>query len=151
MTGPGPQSQKIAPFKPSPFGRYVLLAPIASGGMGQVFLAKARGVEGFEKLVVIKKILPAFARDPEFVGRFVDEAKILVKLTHGSIAQVFDMGEVEEDYYIAIEFIDGKDLRQLITRHRETGRPVPPPLGAYALTRVLDALAYAHRKKGNDD
>src|SRR5262249_27246670 len=139
------------PFKPAPFGRYVLLAPLASGGMGQVFLAKARGVEGFEKLCVIKKILPALARDPEFVGRFVDEAKILVALSHGSIAQTFDMGEVEEDYYIAIEFVDGKDLRLVIARQRELGHPLDAALACYVMARVLDALAYAHRKADAHD
>jgi serine/threonine protein kinase len=138
-------------FKPAPFGRYILLAPIAEGGMGQIFLAKTRGAEGFEKLCVIKKILPAFAKDPEFVGRFVDEAKILVKLTHGSIAQVFDMGMVDDDYYIALEFVDGKDLRHVVVRQRDVAQRFPPALAGYILTRVLDALAYAHRKKNEQE
>ncbi len=82
----------LKPFAPTRFGRYTLLTPIATGGMGAVYLARMEGAEGFEKFVVIKKILPALAQERDFVDRFVDEAKILVKLHHGSVAQVLDMG-----------------------------------------------------------
>src|SRR5688572_32713892 len=75
-----------------PFGRYTLLMPLSVGGMGEIFLARLEGAQGFEKLCVIKKILPHLAEDSDFVSRFVNEARTLVKLTHGSIAQVLDMG-----------------------------------------------------------
>jgi hypothetical protein len=144
-------SKGLRPFPPQPFGRYTLLAPLASGGMGEVFLGRLEGAQGFEKLVVIKKILPQLAQEQDFVDRFVTEAKVLVKLHHGSVAQVLDMGTIDGDYYIALEFVDGKDLRKVAARCRERGHTVPLGLTLFVMMRVLDALAYAHRKKGDDD
>jgi len=141
----------LRPFAPQPFGRYTLLAPLASGGMGEVFLARLEGAEGFEKRVVIKKILPALAHDQDFIDRFVTEAKVLVKLHHGSVAQVLDMGQQDGDYFIALEFVDGKDLRKVAARCKERGHTVPLGLTLFVAMRVLDALAYAHRKKGEDE
>ena len=144
-------SKGLRPFQPQEFGRYTLLAPLASGGMGEVYLARLKGVEGFEKLCVIKKILPQLAQERDFVDRFVNEAKILVKLHHGSVAQVLDMGQIEGDYFIALEFVDGKDLRKVAARCKERGHTLPLGLTLYTMVRVLDSLAYAHRKKGDDD
>jgi serine/threonine-protein kinase len=141
----------LRPFAPTRFGRYTLVHLIANGGMGAVYLGKMGGVEGFEKLVVIKKILPQFASDELFVERFVNEAKLLVKLHHGSVAQVFEMGAEGDEYYIALEFVDGKDLRKLISRCRERTQEIPAGLACFSMVRVLDALAYAHRKKDDDE
>jgi eukaryotic-like serine/threonine-protein kinase len=141
----------LRPFKPIPFGRYTLVAPIATGGMGEIFLARMEGPQGFEKFCVIKKILPHLAEDGEFVERFVNEAKTLVKLSHGSIAQVLDMGLHNGDPYIALEHVDGKDLRKVASRMREQGTPPPLTYVLYVMSRVLDALAYAHRKRDEDD
>ena len=141
----------LRPFKPIPFGRYTLVAPIATGGMGEIFLARMEGPQGFEKFCVIKKILPHLAEDSEFVERFVNEAKTLVKLSHGSIAQVLDMGLHNGDPYIALEHVDGKDLRKVASRMREQGTPPPLTYVLYVMSRVLDALAYAHRKRDEDD
>ena len=141
----------LRPFAPQSFGRYTLLAPLASGGMGEVYLGRLEGVEGFEKLVVIKKILPQLAHDDDFRGRFVSEARVLVKLHHGSVAQVLDMGEREGELYIALEFVDGKDLRKVAARCKERGHTVPLGLTLFVMMRVLDALAYAHRKKDEAD
>jgi serine/threonine-protein kinase len=140
-------SRGLRPFRPQTFGRYTLLNPLATGGMGAVYLARMAGAEGFQKLVVIKKILPQLAREPAFVERFLDEARMVVQLQHGSIAQILDMGCEDGQYYIAIEFVDGKDLRKIAARARELQRPMPPALALFILVRVLDALAYAHRKK----
>ena len=115
----GQTSQRLRPFKPLRFGRYTLLMPISTGGMGEIFLARLEGSHGFDKLCVIKKILPHLAQDQDFVSRFVDEAHILVKLSHGNIAQVLDMGVHEHEPYIALEFVDGKDLRRVLSRMRE--------------------------------
>lgn len=142
---------RLRPFQPTPFGRYTLLAPLAMGGMGEIFLARLEGHHGFEKLCVIKKILPGFAAEPDFVARFVNEAKILVKLSHGSIAQVLEMNLQDGAPYIALEFVDGKDLRKVAQRLKERGQPFPIPLALYVMTRVLDALGYAHRKKDEND
>jgi serine/threonine-protein kinase len=118
--------------------------------MGEIFLARLEGAQGFEKLCVIKKILPHLAQDTDFVDRFIDEARILVKLSHGNIAQVLDMGLHDGAPYIALEFVDGKDLRRVVARAHERSLQLPVSFSLYVVTRLLDALAYAHRKKGDD-
>lgn len=147
--------ERLRPFKPLRFGRYTLLMPLSTGGMGEIYLAgtdapDAQSVLGDDALCVIKKILPRLAQDTEFVERFVDEARILVKLSHDNIARVLDMGLHEQAPYLALEFIDGKDLRRVISRFRERGMPIPLSFSLYVTTQVLSALAYAHRKKGDD-
>lgn len=151
MSSGATSSQRLRPFKPQRFGRYTLLMPLSTGGMGEVFLARLEGSHGFDKPCVIKKILPHLAKEQGFVSRFVDEAHILVKLQHGSIAQVLDMGVHEGAPYIALEFVDGKDLRRVLARMRERELPLPLSFVLSVMTRVLDALAYAHRKRGDDD
>lgn len=146
----GAAKERLRPFKPLRFGRYTLLMPLSTGGMGEIFLARLEGAQGFEKLCVIKKILPHLAQDKDFVDRFVDEARILVKLSHGNIAQVLDMGLHEGAPYIALEFIDGKDLRRVIARAGERALQLPISFVLYVTTRVLDALAYAHRKRSDE-
>jgi serine/threonine-protein kinase len=148
---PSSSSARLRPFQPVPFGRYTLLAPLSVGGMGEIFLARLEGPNGFEKLCVIKKILPELAADPDFVSRFTNEARILVKLSHGSIAQVLEMGLHEGAPYIALEFVDGKDLRKVATRLKERGQRFPIPVALYVMTRMLDALGYAHRKRDDQD
>lgn len=147
----GQASQRLRPFKPQRFGRYTLLMPLSTGGMGEVFLARLEGSHGFDKPCVIKKILPHLAKEEGFVARFVDEAHILVKLSHGNVAQVLDMGVHEGAPYIALEFVDGKDLRRVLARMRERELPLPLSFVLSVMTRVLDALAYAHRKRGDDE
>lgn len=144
-------SNRLRPFRPTPFGRYTLLMPLSMGGMGEIFLARIDGPQGFEKLCVIKKILPHLAEDKDFVSRFGNEARTLVKLTHGSIAQVLDMGQHNGEPYLALEYIDGKDLRKVGARFRERGMPLPMTFVLFVMGRVLDALAYAHRKRDDDD
>ncbi|WNG40377.1 protein kinase [Archangium violaceum] len=148
---PSSSNARLRPFRPVPFGRYTLLTQLATGGMGEIFLARLEGVQGFEKLCVIKKILPQLAEDPEFVERFVGEARTLVKLSHGSIAQVLDMGLHEGEAYMALEYVDGKDLRKVAARARDRQKPLPLTFVLFVMGRVLDALAYAHRKKGDDE
>ncbi|WP_450097565.1 serine/threonine-protein kinase [Stigmatella hybrida] len=144
-------SARLRPFRPQPFGRYTLLSQLATGGMGEIYLARLEGAQGFEKLCVIKRILPQLAADSEFVERFVGEARVLVKLSHGSIAQVLDMGLHEGDAYMALEYVDGKDLRKVAGRVRDRQAPLPLTFVLYVMTRVLDALAYAHRKRDDDE
>ncbi|XXF77295.1 protein kinase [Myxococcaceae bacterium GXIMD 01537] len=146
-----PSSARLRPFKPQPFGRYTLLSHLATGGMGEIYLARLEGAQGFEKLCVIKKILPQLAEDTEFVERFVGEARTLVKLSHGSIAQVLDMGLHEGEAYMSLEYVDGKDLRKVAARVRDRQMALPLTFALYVTSRVLDALAYAHRKRDDDD
>ncbi|NVJ25717.1 protein kinase [Myxococcus sp. AM011] len=143
-------SARLRPFRPQPFGRYTLLSHLATGGMGEIYLARLEGAQGFEKLCVIKKILPQLAEDGDFVERFVGEARTLVRLSHGSIAQVLDMGLHEAEAYMALEYVDGKDLRKVAARVRDRQVPLPLTFILYVMGRVLDALAYAHRKKDDD-
>lgn len=133
--------------EPVVFGRYLLLDRIAAGGMAEVYRAKSYGVAGFEKLLVIKKILPHLSKNKRFVSMFIKEAKIAVTLSHKSIIQVFDLGKVGEDYYIAMEFLHGKDLRRITRACAKKRIPVPLPLAVYVFAEVLGSLDYAHRRK----
>ncbi len=133
--------------KPVPFGKYLLLERINVGGMAEVYKAKAFGVEGFERLVAVKRILPSIAEDREFIEMFIDEAKIAVQLTHANIAQVFDLGKVSESYFIAMEYVQGKDLRGLFERARSRGEALPVPMACYVMMKVCEGLDYAHNKK----
>ncbi len=137
----------LRPFAPVPFGRFTLLAPLAAGGMGEIFLARSTFQGGLDKLCVIKKVLPELSQDPEFVERFHDEARTLVQLQHGSIAQVYDTGSFDGEHWIAMEFVDGKDLRRLLQRAHSSRSKLPAVLALFVMSKVLEALGYAHRKK----
>jgi serine/threonine protein kinase len=133
--------------QPIPFGKYLLLDRVNIGGMAEVWKAKTFGAEGFEKLVAIKRILPNIAEDEEFISMFIDEAKISVQLTHANVAQVFDLGKIGESYYIAMEYVSGRDLRAIFDKARKRGEPAPIPLVCYALSKASEGLDYAHRKR----
>ncbi|NOY92810.1 MAG: serine/threonine protein kinase, partial [Deltaproteobacteria bacterium] len=133
--------------KPIPFGKYLLLERINVGGMAEVFKAKTFGVEGFERLIALKRILPSIAEDQEFIVMFIDEAKIAVQLSHANIAQIFDLGKVGESYFIAMEYVQGKDLRAIFDRSRKRGETVPVPMACYITMKVCEGLDYAHNKK----
>src|SRR5262245_5133884 len=95
---------------PAGFGKYTLLRPLARGGMGQIYLAASGDVAGAEKLCVIKKLLDG-QTSPQMAARFLDEAKVVVRLNHGNLVNVFDAGLVEDELYLAMEFVEGRDLR----------------------------------------
>ncbi len=133
--------------KPIPFGKYYLLDRIAVGGMAEVFKAKVMREEGFEKLFAIKRILPSIAEDDEFIKMFIDEAKIAVQLTHANIAQILDLGKVGDAYFIAMEYVHGKDLRSITDRMKKKGEPLGIPMCCYIMMKVCEGLDYAHHKK----
>ncbi|HEU5058681.1 MAG TPA: protein kinase [Kofleriaceae bacterium] len=133
--------------KPIPFGKYYLLERINVGGMAEVFRAKAYGVEGFERLVAVKRILPNIAEDKEFIRMFVDEAKIAVQLNHANIAQIFDLGVVDGSYYIALEHVHGRDLRAIFDRCRQKTEPMPTAQACFVMMKVCEGLDYAHNKR----
>jgi len=133
--------------KPVKFGKYYLLERINVGGMAEVFKAKSLGVEGFEKLLAIKRILPNIAEDEDFITMFIDEAKIAVQLSHANIAQIYDLGKIDDSFFIALEYVAGKDLRTIWERHRKHNLLLPIPLSCYVMIRVCEGLDYAHRKK----
>ena len=134
-----------------PFGDYTLLDRIAVGGMAEVWRARRSGVEGFQKTVAIKKILSHLTDSTDFIDMFIDEAKLAAQLTHNNIIQIYDLGKVDDDYFIAMEFVDGKDLRTILKKSASLERPLPLNLALMIVAALARALDYAHRKKGFDD
>ena len=132
---------------PASFGPYRLLERIAAGGMAEVFRAKRTGVEGFEKVLAVKRILPHLSDNKEFVEMFVDEAKMVAGLTHPNIVQIFDLGKIDATYFIAMEYVHGKDLRTILKRAKERGLRIPLDLSVLIVSKVCSALEYAHRKR----
>ncbi len=129
------------------FGPYQLVEKIAAGGMAEVFRAKRSGVEGFEKVVALKRILPHLSDNKEFVDMFIDEAKMVAGLTHPNIVQIFDLGRIDATYFIAMEYVHGHDLRTILRRAKDKGIRIPLDLCVFVIGRVAAALEYAHRKK----
>jgi len=128
------------------FGKYELLEKIASGGMAEVYRARARGIAGFEKILVIKKLAERLASNNEFTELFIDEARIAVQLQHPNIVQVFELDAVGEHYYMAMEYVQGLDLARLLLRGRALG-PFPLPLALFVAGEVLKALQFAHQRR----
>ena len=124
--------------------RYDVLDRIAVGGMAEVFLAKAYGAHGFEKTLAIKRILPELARDPEFEARFIAEAKVAVRLSHANVVQVFDFGRIGESLFIAMEYVDGLDLAQLLRKLKDEKRLLPLPAAFHIAIEIIRALDFAH-------
>lgn len=131
----------------TPFGDYRLMERVAIGGMAEVWRARRRGVEGFQKTVAIKKILSHLTGSVDFVTMFIDEAKLAAQLTHNNIIQIYDLGKVDQDFYIAMEYVEGWDLRTILAAGRDRGLPLPLPLALAIGAAVARALDYAHRKR----
>lgn len=129
------------------FGRYELLKKLATGGMGQVFLARQKGPVGFQKLLVVKRVLPHLSEEEEFIKMFFDEARIAALLNHQNIAQLYDLGEVDGVYFIAMEYVHGESLRQLAS-HAQTHRGgLPLGLKLRIIADAAAGLDYAHTAK----
>ncbi len=133
--------------KPSVFGKYLLLERINVGGMAEVFIAKAFGVEGFERILAIKKILPSMAEDEEFITMFIDEARISVQLNHANIVHIHELGKYDETYFIAMEYVAGRDIRTLLEMYRKRQETMPVAQAVYLASKMCEGLDYAHRKK----
>ncbi|MCU0697786.1 MAG: protein kinase [Myxococcaceae bacterium] len=129
-----------------PFGRYELLRKIAAGGMGQVLLAR-KGAEGFEKLVVIKRILPHLVEDEEFFTMFVDEAKITMRLDHPNIARINEFGVENGVHFIEMEYVAGEDVRRLDKRARMANNPLPLGVILRVIADAAAGLDFAHKAK----
>ncbi|TFG91121.1 MAG: serine/threonine protein kinase, partial [Candidatus Atribacteria bacterium] len=129
------------------FGQYILLDRVACGGMAELFKAKKIGIEGFERVLAIKRILPHISSDEEFISMFIAEAKLAAHLSHKNIAQIYDFGKTGEDYFIAMEYIKGKDLRALFKRCQEKNVVLPGELAVFIAREILSALGYAHKQK----
>lgn len=138
---------KPASSKPIPFGKYFLLEKIDEDAISEYFLARTYGVEGFEKLLVIKRIKPDIADDEEFILMFIDEQRITAQLNHANITQVFDLGKINDSYFIALEYVCGMSVREIIGGQREREAPLPIPLACHIIGQACEALDYAHQKK----
>jgi serine/threonine protein kinase len=134
-------------MQPTPLGRYLLTERLALGGTAEIFKAKLVGIEGFEKTVVIKRILPHWSSNPHFVAMLIDEAKILVRLNHERIVQVYELGKEEETYYIVMEYIAGTDLRKLSEQAKKSGEPLTSSESLFILSEILKGLDYIHKQK----
>jgi eukaryotic-like serine/threonine-protein kinase len=126
-------------------GRYKLVKRIAFGGMAEVFLAKHEGPGGFARNLVVKRILPHLSSDSSFTELFLDEAKLSALLNHPNIVQVYDFGEADGSYFMAMELIRGPDLMALIRGAKKVNLPMPVPIAAGLMTQVMKGLDYAHR------
>src|SRR5690554_1207296 len=132
------------------FGKYTLLERLAVGGMAEIFKARTDGVDGFAKVLAIKRLHRQFSEDSEFASMLIDEAKLVVQLSHANIGQIFDLGVVGGQYFIAMEFIDGLDLHELAERVQRQHRRLPTEVAVHVAMEVADALHYAHAKLGPD-
>ncbi|MBL8922921.1 MAG: serine/threonine protein kinase [Myxococcaceae bacterium] len=130
-------------------GKYTLVRKLATGGMAEVFLARAEGPMGFAKKLVVKRILPHFGEDQNFINMFLSEARLAAELNHPNVVQIFDFGQAEGTYFIAMEFIDGPNLRALNKSARETVGPISLPLCARIIALAADGLGYAHDLKSS--
>ena len=130
----------------TPAQRYEVIERLDAGGMAEVFRAKAVSIEGFEKPVAIKRVLPHLAENAKFVNMFLDEAKLSLFLDHANVVSVFDLGRAAETYFIVMEFVDGANLKHLMGWCRENGRNLPVELAAYIVTEMCKGLDYAHKK-----
>jgi serine/threonine protein kinase len=131
---------------PRTFGKYWLTEKLATGGMAEIYLGKILGPGGFEKQLVLKQIHPTLSDQRRFVDLFVTEAKTLVGLTHGNIVPVYELGVVDDTYFIAMEYIDGPTLYRLTETMIARDGQMEPALAAWITARILDGLDYAHRK-----
>jgi eukaryotic-like serine/threonine-protein kinase len=129
-------------------GRYHLLAKIATGGMAEIWLARQAGPRGFEKVIVIKRIVDSLSADPEFVEMFLDEARIAAQLNHPNIVQIFDLGEHAGAYYIAMEYLPGENLATVARAALKAGITLPIPHAVKIIAQAVEGLGHAHGRVG---
>jgi len=125
-------------------GKYQLVKCIARGGMAEIFLARVQGPAGFEKGVVVKRVLPHLSESSEFVQMFLDEARLAARLSHPNIVQIFDFGESDGSYFLCMEHLAGEDLANVVRLAQQAGGTMPFPLAAMVVSAAADALHYAH-------
>jgi eukaryotic-like serine/threonine-protein kinase len=131
----------------SNFGKYELIEKIGTGGMAEVYLARSYGAEGLHKQLVIKRILPEYSENERFIEMFISEAKIAVQLNHPNIVQIYDFGKVEDDFYLAMEYVEGFDLGRVLEGCEEAGHPLSIGEAVYIAIELAKGLHYAHQRK----
>jgi serine/threonine protein kinase/tetratricopeptide (TPR) repeat protein len=135
----------LAEFTPRIYGKYYLIDRIAVGGMAEVYAAKSFSEGGFEKMLVIKRILSRYSENRSFVSMFIDEAKISVALQHANVVQVYDFGKIKDNYYLAMEWVDGRDLKRLSRCLKERRESLPQDFAVYIAHEICKGLDYAHK------
>ncbi len=135
---------------PQRLGRYQVIRRLGTGGMAEVFLARARGAEGIDKLLVLKRVLPTFARNPKFIAMFTAEAQVAVRLNHPNIVQVYAFEQMRDQFLLAMEYVDGLDLGRLVSSSRRQGKRLPHALAAYVCMEVAKGLDYAHKRQDEE-
>jgi serine/threonine protein kinase len=135
---------------PQPFGRYILIERIGAGGMAEIFRAMTVGSEGFRRVLVVKRIRRELCESADFLRMFCDEAKISALLNHPNIVQVFDFGQIEGAYFLAMEHVEGRDLATVMKKLRAADQAITPSLAGYIALQVAQALAYAHTLESAD-
>ena len=128
------------------FGKYTLIDRIAVGGMAEIFLARQAGLEGFEKTIVIKRIRPHLSGQKGFVKMFLNEAKLAAQLNHPNIVQIYDLGKISDTYFIAMEYIFGRDMRRIIPKAESLGIPFPMVYALKIASSICEGLYYAHQR-----
>src|SRR5438045_2109019 len=129
---------------PTAFGKYFLTEMLATGGMAEIYLAKLVGPGGFEKALVIKQIHPRLSGQRQFVDLFVAEAKTLVSLAHGNIVPVYELGVIDDTYFLAMDYIDGPTLYRFTEALARRDARMEPAIAAWITARILEGLDYAH-------
>ncbi|MBC7976620.1 MAG: serine/threonine protein kinase, partial [Myxococcales bacterium] len=132
------------------FGPYLVYERLGVGGMATVHRALERGMEGFERVVALKRLLPHLASDASFIKAFVREAKLASQLNHNNIVHIFELGRVGSHYFISMEYIDGRDIRRILRQARKVSGPPPIHVTVGILLQLCDALDYAHHKMDED-
>jgi len=133
-----------------PAQRYQVLKKIDAGGMAEIFLAKSLSIQGMEKFVAIKRVLPSLTKNAKFIEMFLDEARLSLGLTHANIVQVFDVSQSAGTYFIVMEYVDGFNVRHLFQRASEIGYRIPLPVACYILIEVCKGLEAAHTKRDSE-
>ncbi len=132
------------------FGKYAVHSKLACGGMADIYLATARGPQGFTKTVVLKRLFPHLAENPDILSMFFQEARIVAQLHHPNIIQVFEVGQHEDNYYLCMEYLAGKNLSAILTHSQNLSRPLPIEIVAQIGSSVAHGLSYAHCHLGAD-
>ncbi len=137
----------MSTLHPEKFGKYLLLDKFAVGGMAEVFRGKIIGDQGFEKIIVIKKLLPHINKDQEILTHFIDEAKLVAQLHHENIIHIYDFGNIDGTYFIAMEFLFGNDLRTILEHAKKKNRPITLDHILHIISKICDGLSHAHELK----
>jgi serine/threonine protein kinase len=141
-----PQTASTSEFKPHLFGKFFLLQRLAVGGMAEIYRARVPGAGGFEKELVVKRILRARAQEENFAKMLVNEAKLTVQLTHSNVAQIYECGLIDGDYFIAMELVNGVSMKEMMTAFARSGASFSPEQAIFLVLQLLQGLSYAHRK-----